>query len=726
MDWEAEWIKPKREMGEAVPAFCKRFVLEKKILSATLSLTGTGVYEAVINDRRVSTYVLAPGWTEYYHRLQYQCYDVTELLDKENTLEVSLGKGWYRGRIGWFDGGPDSYQGKLRRCPGGILAQLCITYQDGTVENIGTGEDWTVKESPIRFSEIYDGERYDATFAAEKEEETECFEGPWDTLIPQEGEEIMEQERIAAARMLVTPEGDTVLDFGQEVTGYVEIFVMAKQGEEVRLSFAEVLDKNGNFYNENYRTAKSEYYYRCRDGAQTYHPHLTFYGFRYVRIDAFPGGISKAAPENFTAIAVYSKMKRTGYLRSSDAMLNRLFENVIWGQRGNFLDVPTDCPQRDERCGWTGDAQVFIKTAALNYDVEKFFTKWLADMAAGQQEDGKVGHVVPDLLKAPQDSAAWGDAATVCPWELYLAYGNKEILQRQYECMERWVGYITASTTEPDLWIGGTHYGDWLGLDAPYGSYKGSSRDDLIASAFYAHSTDLLIRTGKVLGKNVSLYERMYCRIVEKFRRTFPTYETQTECILAVQFQLAEDPQKTADFLAEKIIACGKKMETGFVGTPYLLHVLSDYGHKELAYELLLRREYPSWLYPVTKGATTVWEHWDGIREDGAFWSADMNSFNHYAYGSVADWVYTKAAGIQTVEEHPGYEKVRIAPQPSTQLCYLEAELETRHGKIRSRWEAQGKLWRYEIMTPVPAEIVIGDHRMEAEAGSYCFYSERI
>lgn len=406
-------------------------------------------------------------------------------------------------------------------------------------------------------------------------------------------------------------------------------------------------------------------------------------------------------------------------------MLNQLFSNIIWGQKGNFLDVPTDCPQRDERLGWTGDAQVFVRTACLNYDAEKFFTKWLADLASDQHDDGYVGHVIPDLLQNPHASSAWGDAAAICPWQVYLAFGNKQILKNQYQSMKKWIDYITSTTTTKYLWTGGTHYGDWLGLDAPSGSYKGSSNEDFIASAFYAYSTSLVIQAGTVLREDVSELSTLYENIVNTFQKTWPTYNTQTECVLAAHFKLAKDCQATADQLADMVRACGTKLQTGFVGTPYLLHVLSDYGHTDLAWDLLLRTKYPSWLYPVTKGATTIWEHWDGIMEDGSFWSKDMNSYNHYAYGSVADWVYGVAAGILPRKDAPGYANVTIAPHPDKRLDWLRAELDTRHGHISSFWTKEDDSWRYEITVPVEADIVIDGVCHSVRAGSYCFYSDQ-
>ena len=717
MHWFASWICPAESYSDICPAFRKTFFCPENVVSAALRITAMGVYEASLNGSRVGDFILAPGWTVYQKRLQVQQYELRIRPGQENELTVLVGKGWYRGRLaGWLPG-----QNSSAALPAALTAELTLRYPDGHTDTICTDASWQTAESAVRFSELYDGETYDATFEPSVWTPAMIYDGPTDTLIEQQGEPVREQERIAPARIFKTPAGEIVVDFGQNLTGYVEIALDGVKGEAVELSHAEVLDKNGNFYTENYRSAKAKYLYFCRDGAQRYKPKLTFYGFRYIRVDRFPCGAEHAAQENFTAIAVHSDMKRTGYLSCSDPLLNKLFENVIWGQKSNFLDVPTDCPQRDERLGWTGDAQVFIRTACLNFDAERFFTKWLADLAADQREDGAVGHVIPNVLHQ-SGSAAWDDAATICPWAVYLAYGDPNILRAQFASMKKWVDYITAHTTTKDLWTGGEHYGDWLGLDAPSGSYKGSSREDLIASAFYAHSTALVIKAGRVLGQDISAYEALYERIVRAFRQAYPVYQTQTECTLAVYFALAEDTQKTTDQLAQMIRSCGTKLQTGFVGTPYLLHALSAHGYTELAYDLLLRREYPSWLYPVTKGATTIWEHWDGQMENGDFWSSDMNSFNHYAYGAVADWVYTVAAGIQTVEEKPGYAAVRIAPQPDKRLDWLEASVETRHGLVRSRWEKQRDMWRYEIETPVEAEVVIDGRKTLCRPGRYIFF----
>lgn len=718
MEFSAKWIRPVKDMGDTAPVFRKRWAVKKKIKEAKLFITSLGVYEAELNGSRVGDFVLAPGWTVYRKRLQYQEYDISELLGEENELCVTVGKGWFRSPMpGWMESEDKRFRTSQ---PGGLFAEIHLTYMDGSSERMMTDQSWECGESAVRFSEIYDGETFDASFQTKTWAKAEEFQ--WDTsiLIPQEGEKIKEMEVFSPKSIFTTPAGETVVDFGQEITGYVEISLDAHAGESIKILHGEVLDKDGNFYNKNYRSAKAELNYICKDGYQSWHPRLTFFGFRYLKLVNFP---QKPEPDNFKAIAVYSEIKKTGSIRCSDEGLNQLFSNIFWGQRGNFLDVPTDCPQRDERLGWTGDAQVFVKAASYNYDVERFFGKWLRDLAADQRENGAVGQVIPDYMPEERESAAWGDAAVICPWQIYQTYGDKAVLEEQFPSMKKWVDYITNSTAVPYLWAGGIHFGDWLGLDAPVGSYKGSSREELIATAFYAYSTELLVKAGRILGRDMAEYEELYRKIVEKFRRTYPEYRTQTECVLAVWFGLAENPQKTADQLAGLIRQQGGKMQTGFVGTPYILHVLSNYGYTELAYSLLLRREYPSWLYSVEKGATTIWEHWDGIMENGDFWSADMNSFNHYAYGAAADWVYEQAAGIVQMESAPGFSKVRIEPKPDRRLKWLEASVDTRNGRIESRWSCVQDKIKYEIATGVPADIVIAGKKVQVSPGRYVFWS---
>ena len=714
----SSWITVSGDTGDVCPVFRRQFSTEKEVESAELEITALGVYNAEINGRRVGNEVLAPGWTSYDHRLQVQTYDVKALLEKENDLRVTVGRGWLRSPMpGWMDS--EDKQRRYNR-PCGLIASLRIRYGDGTEETLRTDEGWQWTESPVLFSEIYDGETCDARIVPAVWQPVKPLKWSKDILIPQEGEEIRETERIAAKRVFKTPQGDTVVDFGQEVTGYAEITLDAHAGDEVLFDHAEVQDRDGNWYNENYRSAKALAKYICREGQQSWHPQLTFFGFRYIRLLSWPG---EAKAENFTAIAVHSDMKRTGWLASGNSELNQLFSNIVWGQRGNFLDVPTDCPQRDERLGWTGDAQVFIRTASYLFDTERFFKKWLHDMAADQRESGEIGQVIPDVMPDDPGSAAWGDAATICPWQVYQTYGDSSVLEDQFDCMRRWVDFITSVTETPRLWTGHFHFGDWLGLDAPAGSYKGSTREDFIATAFYAHSAELVVKTGRLLGRDVSAYEKLYGEIVDAFRKTFPEYRTQTEHVLAVYFSLAEDPQKTADDLADMVRADGVQLRTGFVGTPYILHVLSRYGYADLAWDLVLRREYPGWLYPVTKGATTIWEHWDGIKPDGSFWSKDMNSFNHYAYGAVADWVFEQAAGIRHAEDKPGFEELIYAPHPDKRLGWLQAKLDTRHGTVSALWVCQEDGIRYELETPVRTRVCLNGRETWINPGKYTFWT---
>ena len=714
------WVTVLQNTGDVCPVFRKQFATQKAIAKAELQITALGVYLPEINGQRIGDFVMAPGWTSYDHRLQVQSYDVTGLLSETNDLRITVGRGWFRSPMpGWLNSGD-----KQRRVaqPCGLIASLRIVYADGAEERISTDESWQWANSRVLFSEIYDGETCDARIEPSKWQPVQPLDWSKDILIPQEGEAIRETRRIDAKRIFKTPAGDTVVDFGQEVTGYVEITLNAHAGDEVLFDHAEVQDKDGNWYNENYRSAKARAKYICRDGQQTWHPELTFFGFRFIRLLSWPG---EARPESFTAIAVHSDMRRTGWLKSGSTELNQLFSNIVWGQRGNFLDVPTDCPQRDERLGWTGDAQVFIKTASYLFDTERFFKKWLHDLAADQRESGEVGQVIPDLMPEGDSSAAWGDASTICPWQVYQTYGDQTVLADQFDSMCKWVDYIGLVTKTPNLWVDHFHFGDWLGLDAPSGSYKGSTREDFIASAFYAHSTELVVKAGKLLGRDVSSYEKLHRDIVDAFRKAFPEYKTQTEHVLAVHFGLAEDAQKTADALAEMVKADGVQLRTGFVGTPYILHVLSQYGHADLAWDLVLRREYPGWLYPVIKGATTIWEHWDGIRPDGSFWSADMNSFNHYAYGAVADWIFEQAAGIRHAEDKPGFEELIYAPHPDARLGWLQAKLDTRHGTVSALWVCKEDGVRYELETPVRTLVCLNGEEKWVNPGKYIFWTKQ-
>lgn len=714
----AEWICPPIDIGDVCPIFSKKINVEKTVTKAELSISATGVYEARINEERIGEFVLAPGCTSYKSRLQYQTYDVTDMLKDENKLSICLGKGWYRGRISANDKA-------INETDGAVIAELTITYADGNKQQIITDNSWSVSTSHILFSDIYDGEVYDA-MAEIKELGNAVVNDSISksTLIPQEGEIVKEQKRIKPVKMFITPKGEYVIDFGKNIAGYVSLDLTANKGDKISISHAEVLDSDGNFYNANYRSAKAKLEYTCRDSHQVYKPHFTYFGFRYIRLDEFPDYVN---PDNFTAIAIYSDMKRTGYIETGNKKVNKLFENTLWSQRDNFIDVPTDCPQRDERMGWLGDAQVFAKAASYNYNTKKFFGKWLGDLRAEQREDGSVPDTVPNFWKLSRSSTAWGDAMTVIPWRLYMMYGDKQELERNFDAMKRWVDFMTNDSLDKYLWtcvddsdkMWRKHYGDWLALDAPSGSYRGVTRDNFIASAFYAYSTQILIKAGKVIGKDMSEYEDLHRNIVSTFKKTFTEYTTQTECVLALYFNLTDNKEKTSKQLNDMIISNGNKLQTGFVGTPYLLYALGENGYAETAYSLLLQEEYPSWLYEVNHGATTIWEHWDGIRDDGTFWSTEMNSYNHYAYGSVVDWLYSVAAGIKPVEDKAGFEEVIIAPIPNKRLGSMKASLDTAYGKIQSSWYYDGDKVCYEIITPVKATVIIDGKNHCIESGSY-------
>lgn len=704
---KADWIHPSYNMGKVCPLFRKDFYIDKQVESAFLYITARGVYEATLNGQRVGDFIMAPGWTVYHKRLQVQKYDVTAFLQEENSLILHLAEGWF-----W----------RLKKSqPKAIIAQLHIDFSDGTTQDIGTDESWFVAESNLRFCHLYNGIIYDATHIPVYDTQAKLAEdNSQDLLIAQEGEIVKEQERLGIKEIIVTPKGETVLDFGQNMTGYLEITLDARKGDKVSFSFGEILDKNGNFYNANYRSAKSLYKYTCKEGRQTYKPNLTFYGFRYVRVDEYPTDIEK---ENFTAVVVHSDIRRTGYIESSDPAVNQLFSNIVWGQKGNFLDIPTDCPQRDERLGWMGDAQVFIRTASYNYDVLNFFKKWLNDVKLEQYKNGAVPDFIPSIYpRKPRISTAWGDAIAICPWQCYLTYGDTEVLENLFEPICKWINYITKSTTKPNLWFGGDHYADWLELGGKYGNFKGPTRDDLVASAYYANTVNLLVKMGKVLGKDVSSYEELYKNIRVAFIKEFKdNFKTQTEHVLALHFGLTDNPQAVADSLVALIHKDGDMIQTGFVGTPYILHVLSRYGHTELAYTLLLRKEYPSWLYPISKGATTIWEHWDGIKPNGDIWPVSMNSYNHYAYGAVGDWMYGVMAGINTVESAPGFAKVHFYPVPDERIDWFRAEIDTAFGKVSSYWWHEDGKVRYEIVTPVESTAVIDGKSYNLLPGKHIF-----
>ena len=714
----SEWIKGCEKNLRGGTVFLKNFRCAAKAEKAILEITALGVYEAKLNGERVGDFILAPGWTSYSNRLQVQSYDVTNMLKTENSLEVTVGQGW-RAIANKRDG--SDFLGYRDTA---LIAELTIVYADGSTESIVTDSSWTARESKLRYTNIYDGDIYDATFKAGSARHCICVDLEKDMLIPQEGEKIIEHERMPALQIIKTPAGETVIDFGQNMTGYVEFRIKGTPGAQATISHGETLDRDGNFYNANYRSADAQIKFICDGEEHTYKSALTFFGFRYIRLENWPDEVKK---ENFTAVVVHSDIRRTGYFECSDETVNKLFRNIIWGQKSNFLDVPTDCPQRDERLGWTGDAQVFVRTASLNFDVERFFKKWLHDLAADQGRDGCVPHVIPNIFDDMGGSSAWSDAAVICPWEIYRTYGDKKVLEDQFDSMKAWIDWMR-ERSENGKRSGEFHFGDWLGLDSTEGSYKGSTPDDLIATAYYKYSTELFIKAAHALGRDVAEYENIPAEAAKAFRREYMENgrvknATQTGCVLALCFDITDDRAATATQLNELVKRAGH-LETGFVGTPYLLHALSDNGYAGTAYDLLLRREYPSWLYPISKGATTAWEHWDGIKPDGTMWSTDMNSFNHYAYGAVADWMYGAAAGINSDPDRPGFEHIIFRPVTDRRLDFVKASIDTRRGTVASEWRRENGRIKYIFTVPEGccASVVIGGEKREVGVGTHEFF----
>lgn len=725
-DWSADWITP--ASGEIDPQASETFLLRrtfrssgKTVTRATIFATALGIYELELDGRRVGDSLYAPGWTSYDQRLQVQAYDVTEQLNDAaekgdgHAIGAALADGWYIGRYGWTE------RGKLYGDRRALLLELHIGYEDGTTQIVASGTDgWKALTGPSLAANLYDGETYDArleqagwsTHAYDDAgwKNVETLEHSKHILIGEQSERIKVTERLKPVSVIRTPAGETVLDLGQNMVGRMAFSIEAPAGTTVKLHHAEVLDQVGNFYTGNLRSARQEVVYTCRgEGTETYRSSFSFQGFRYVRLEGFPEPID---PGDFVGEVIHTDMQPAGFFECSNPLLNRLQQNIVWGQRGNFLDVPTDCPQRDERLGWTGDAQVFIRTAAFNYGVAPFFAKWLKDLAADQRDDGAVPSVIPSIMEeSHHSSSAWGDAAVICPWTIYLCYGDKRILEEQYGSMTGWVEYVRAQGEQELLWNTGFHYGDWLGLDAKENSYVGATPSDLIATAFFAYSTSLVAKTAAVLGKSddARKYEDLHGRIVQAFADEFITPNgrlaghTQTSYVLALMFDLVQGDTKrrVADALAESVRGEKMHLTTGFVGTPYLCHVLSENGYHDIAVQLVQQEEYPSWLYSIHQGATTIWEHWDGIKPDGSFWSDAMNSYNHYAYGAIGDWLYRAVAGLDLDDQVPGYKRVVLRPNPDSGLTHARAQYDSPYGKIVSGWTKRdnGEV-AYEIELP--------------------------
>jgi len=730
--WTATFVSAETDddaMHSAGKMLRKDFILNGGIKQAVVHVTALGIYELSLNGQVVGDAVLAPGWTEYDKRLLYQSWDVTALLnDGENTVGAMVAPGWYKGDLGWQslrDGkGLRNVYGKRTA----LLMQLEVQYNNGSKETITTGEGWKYADGPVKFSEIYHGEMYDArleqcgwnkpNFNDAHWKTAEILDRSTSSVVPQDGAIVRRQEMLSAKAFIITPKGERVINFGQNISGWVRFTVSGNAGDIVKLRHAEVLDSAGNFYTENLRRARNEIVYTLKGvGEETFEPHFTFQGFQYVCVDVYPGEINI---EHFKAVVIHSDMPRMGTFASSHKLLNQLHANILWGLKGNFVDIPTDCPQRDERMGWTGDAQVFVRTSAYLMDTKAFFRKWLRDLRAAQFENGGVPMVVPDVLTGyfgdgdviAQSGAVtgWGDAAVICPWVIYQAYGDVSILEENFTAMKAWVEFIRNRSTDGLLWNTDYQLGDWVALDAKEGSYFGATATDLIATAYYAKCAEIVAKTAALLGHtdDKNNYTTLHNHIKTAYRDEFFSKTgrlvspTQTAHILSLAFGLTppEYVKRVTNDLLGLLKDNGGHLTTGFLGTPYFCQVLADNGCLNAAYELLLLEDYPSWLYQVTKGATTVWEHWDGIKPDGTMWSANMNSFNHYAYGSVGEFIYRVIAGIDTDEKHPGYKKMVIAPRPGGGISFAKTSLMTPYGEAATDWHVDGGKFVLNVTVP--------------------------
>ncbi len=727
--WVARWIEKEDDTLRYSPSphFRKEFKISKPIAKATVYVTSHGFYELHLNGNKVGDQVLTPGWTSYNKRLQYQVYDVTgQVVKGNNAIGAVLGDGWYRGTLAW--GNNWAIYGKRL----GLLLQLRIVHTDGSETIIVTDETWKAnQDGAIRMNDIYNGEIYDARKRLTGWNLPGYDDSKWvpvrtaayrmDNIIASESVPVRKIQEIKPVKIFRTPKGSLVVDMGQNMVGWVRLKVKGERGTVVTLRHAEVLDKYGEFYTENLRRAKCQLQYTLSgDGEEIYEPRFTFMGFRYVEVNGFPGELTA---ENITGVVVHSDMEVTGSFECSNPLLNQLQHNIQWGQKGNFVDVPTDCPQRDERLGWTGDAQVFCRTAAFNMNVAAFFTKWLKDVAADQKPGGEVPDVIPDVLNrqdatTASPSAAWGDVAVIVPWTMYLVYGDSKFLENQYPSMKAWVEYIRKKAGDSYLWKGGSKYGDWLFYHPPirnHTEFDGHTEHDFIATAMFGYSTKLLSLAAKELGKDddFKFYDDLFNKIKEAFAHEYITPAgrvgtgSQTSYVLALMFDLLPENlrKNAAGFLVADIKSRRNRLSTGFVGTSYLCHVLSNMGYTDVAYDLLLQEAYPSWLYPVKMGATTIWERWDGIKTDSTFQDPGMNSFNHYAYGAIGDWMYRVCAGIEAAA--PGYKNILIQPSPTDKLTYARATFESYYGQILSGWEKIESGITVKIKIPVNTRATI-------------------
>ena len=711
-DWTAAAVAPAWHEDTAVdnppPLLRRSFDLPGEVAAARLYVTAHGLYEVEINGERVGREALAPGWTVYGERLRYATYDVTAALRSGgNVIGAWLADGWYRGRYG-FDGGTRNLYGDRLA----LLAQLEVTFADGSTTSVVTDGSWLAALGPIRLASLYDGEHYDATmerpgwsggagrFDPEGWTPVEVVARDPRTLVAPDGPPVRATEELVPVSVLAQDDGRLLIDFGQNIAGRLRLTVRGPRGRVVRIRHAEVLQE-GRIYTRPLRDAAATDEYVLRGGAEeTWEPHFTVHGFRYAEVEGWTGDDPAAS---IRAVVHHSDFARTGWFECSDERVNRLHENVVWSMRGNMVDIPTDCPQRDERLGWTGDIQVFAPTASFLFDCSGFLTSWLKDLAVEQLSDGTVPWYVPvipggDWWTPIRPGAVWGDVAVLTPWTLWERFADREVLARQYDSAKAWVDLVDRLSDE-HLWRSGRQLGDWLDPAAPPEDPAAARTDrHLVATAYAAWSARRLADTAVVLGRaeDAEHYGALSEAVADAFRKEYVlpegrlTSDAPTAYALAIVFGLVvgEDRAAAGDRLAELMAEAGHTVATGFAGTPVVSEALSATGHGEDAYALLLQEACPSWLYAVAMGATTIWERWDSMLRDGTVNPGGMTSFNHYALGAVADWLHRRVAGLEAVE--PGYRRVRFRPEPGGGLTWAAARHRSAYGETSVSWRIEG------------------------------------
>lgn len=699
------------------------FTLDAPVTSAKLTITALGLYEAEINGTPIGDQVFAPGWTNYNKRVQVQTYEVGPLLSQgENVLGALLGDGWYCGYVSWLD--RQVYGDRPR-----LLAHLRIELAGGgTVEIATDPAGWVTTTSPLLLNDTLLGEHYDARrelagwsapgYDASAWLPAVAMPAPDIALVSSDAPPVRRIEEIPPKEVRLMAKHWAIIDFGQNFSGRVRLRIKgAPTGRTLRLRHAEIMEPHGrDIYTENLRGPYAQDAYTCAGRAEeVWEPHFTFHGFRYLAIE----GIQDIESVEATGIVLHNDMEVTGHFACSNPMLNQLQHNILWGQKSNFLEVPTDCPQRNERLGWTGDAQVFVRTAAFNMDVRGFFHKWGQDVRDAQSATGAIPSVCPDpgvIGDREEGGPAWSDAGIICPWTIYLCYGDTRILEENYEAMSRYLNFLYRDRSidgireHPDL--PGRHgYGDWLALDGS-GKTEGGTPVDLIGTAFVAYDAGLMARIATILGheKDAVHFAGMREEAIAAFRKRYVTPQglvypgLQTAYVLALHFDLLPEEQRAfaAAELAKDVERRGFHLATGFVGTPYLLAVLERFGYLETAYKLLEQDTFPSWLFPIKNGATTIWERWDGWTPEKGFQDKGMNSFNHYAYGAVGAWMYSTMAGLELDPADPGYKSVIFRPRPGGSITWAEASLKTAHGLAGIRWDLaeDGKSLSLKLTVP--------------------------